>query len=142
MSSPARSRGLARGRHGRGIRSSLAGPYLPRLTGRVLDFELAVEDSTSYLRTVAPELMAEVDVAVAGMPAENVLGDGMDRWRAERRAIGGQVTLFRIPIERLEHLHCDDPVHLRALVERTLIDAVADLLGREPWDVAPDRYGD
>lgn len=143
MTDTARPRGLARGRHGRGIRSSLAGRYLPRLSGRALDFELAADDTANYVRAVAPELMRGVEVEVARMPQGNLNDDGVDRWRIEAApGGGGRIVLFRVPTERFETLHCDDPIHLRALVERTLLDAIADLHGREPWEVAPDRYGE
>lgn len=136
---PPRARGLHRARHGRRLRSSLAGPYLPRLSGRALDFELAVQDTVAYVRATAPELMEGVSVEVGTMPPENVLGDGIDRWRIEG---GSRIILYRVPVERLEDFHCDDPVHLRAAVERLVLDAIADLFGRDPWDIAPDRYGD
>lgn len=132
-----RPRGLARGRHGKSLRSSVAGPYLPRLTGRNPEFERAVGGAVSYLRSANPELMARVRVQVGTMPSDNTLRDGIDRFRVE----GSTITLWRLPIQRLESLHCDDPVHLHDLVESVLIDALAEMTGRDPWSIAPDRFG-
>jgi hypothetical protein len=50
------------------------------------------------------------------------------------------VVLYRLPIERLQHLHVDDEAHQRMYVESCVFRAVADLLGKDPWDLAPDRF--
>ena len=48
--------------------------------------------------------------------------------------------LYRVPIERLAHLHQDDDVHKRMMVESCVFRAVAELLGKDPWDLAPERF--
>ena len=45
--------------------------------------------------------------------------------------------LYRLPIERLSHLHVDDEAHQRMYVESCVFKAVAELLGKDPWDLAP-----
>jgi hypothetical protein len=132
-------RGLARGRHGRGIRSSVAGPYLPMLTGRVVRFENHVADAMNYLRAANPERLANVQVDIANVPKTLQHSDGMDRWHVEAP---NRIILYRVAIDRLARLHCEDPVHYRMLVERCVLQAVAELLGSDPWDIAPERFGD
>ncbi len=48
--------------------------------------------------------------------------------------------LYRLPIERLAHLHRDDEWHRRSFIESCVFRAVAELLGKDPWDIAPERY--
>lgn len=97
---------------------------------------MTVADTAEYLRSVWPELV-DVTFEVAGLP-RSVTGPGVNRWKVdvgERR-----VTLFRLPIERLTKLHVNDELHLRMLIESCVFRAVGELLGKDPWDLAPDRF--
>ena len=138
---PARSaRPGWRDRHGRGIRAAVTGPHLPLLRSRVDLFDLAVASTAEYLKDVWPAELESVTFEVAGLPAELAGTVGVDRWRvypAERR-----IVLYRLPIERLSHLHRDDESHKRMMIESCVFRAVAELLGKDPWDLAPDRYRD
>jgi len=72
------------------------------------------------------------------MPAQNSGTDGVDRWfvdRARRRII-----LYRLPIQRMSKLHRNDELHQRMMVESCVFRAVAELLGKDPWDLGPERY--
>ena len=72
------------------------------------------------------------------MPAGEPAPTGLDRWpigEPEQR-----IVLYRLPIERLAHLHRDDEAHRGSLIESCVFRAVAELLGRDPWDLAPERY--
>jgi len=63
---------------------------------------------------------------------------GVDRWRVypnERR-----IVLYRLPIERLSKLHRYDELHRRMMIESCVFRAVAELIGKDPWELAPDRY--
>ena len=51
-----------------------------------------------------------------------------------------RVILYRLTIERLPKLHSDDDLHRRMLVESCVFRAVAELLGKDPWDLAPERF--
>ena len=82
--------------------------------------------------------MAGIRFEVASVPAGDPGTLGVDRWRvspAERR-----VVLYRLPIERMAHLHRDDEWHRRSFIESCVFRAVAELLGKDPWDIAPERY--
>jgi hypothetical protein len=129
-------RARGRDRHGRGLRSSVTGPHLPILRGRIDVFETAVADTAEYLRSLWPEL-DQVSFEVAGMPRA-VNGPAVDRWTVLAR--DNRIILYRLPIERMSKLHVNDEAHLRMLVEGCVLRAVGELLGRDPWDLAPDRY--
>ena len=108
------------------------------LRSRVDLFEMTVASTAEYLRTVWPDELSDVRFEIAGIPAALTGHDGVDRWRVivdERRVI-----LFRLPIERLARLHRNDEMHMRMLVESCVFRAVAELLGKDPWDLAPDRF--
>jgi len=134
----ASARGLARDRHGRGIRAAVTGPYLPLLHSRADNFENTVASTAEYLKDLWPEELAKVSFEVAGMPSQLGGSPGVDRWRviaAERRVI-----LYRLPVERLSRLHRYDDLHRRMMIESCVFRAVAELLGKDPWDLAPDRF--
>lgn len=132
-------RGGFRNRHGRGLRSSVTGPHLPVLRTRAETFEGAVAETADYLRGLWPEDLADVSFEIAGIPRQ-VGHDGFDRYRVD--TVRRRVLLYRLPIERLSHLHEEDEMHRRMHVESCVFRAVGELLGRDPWDLAPDRYRD
>jgi len=97
-----------------------------------------VASTAEYLKDLWPDELADVRFEIAAMPAEVGGAPGVDRWRVlagERRVI-----LYRLPIERLSHLHRDDDLHRRMMVESCVFRAVAELLGKDPWDLAPERF--
>jgi hypothetical protein len=99
---------------------------------------MTVASTAEYLKDLWPEELADVTFEVATLPATVVGTLGVDRWRvapAERR-----VTLFRLPIERLSRLHRYDELHKRMMIESCVFRAVAELLGKDPWDLAPERF--
>ena len=59
-------RGRGRDRHGRGIRSSATGPYLPPLQTRIDTFDMTVASTVDYLRSVWPDQLSDVTFEVAG----------------------------------------------------------------------------
>ena len=127
-----------RDRHGRGIRSAVTGPHLPPLHTRSDLFELTVASTAEYLKDMWPDELAAVTFEVAGLPSKVDAAGGVARWRVsvpERKII-----LFRLPIERLARLHRHDELHRRMLIESCVFRAVAELLGKDPWDLAPERF--
>lgn len=135
---PASARATSRDRHGRGIRSSVTGPHLRRLRTRRDFFDSCVASAAEYLRDLWPDDMARVRFEVATVPPGETSAAGVDRWRVDRsRRV---VVLYRVAIERLAHLHKDDDWHRRSLIESCAFRGVAELLGKDPWDIAPERY--
>ncbi|KAF2412182.1 MAG: hypothetical protein K0R60_1744 [Microbacterium sp.] len=124
------------GRHGREGRSPVVRPPLPPLDTRVDRFDLSVGTAAEFLRSAWPELR-DVRFEVADMPAATD-DDGIPRWTVLPDA--GRIILYRLPIERLSHLHRDDELHRRMLVEGAVFRAAAEYLDRDPWDLGPERF--
>lgn len=137
-STRASSRPGSRDRHGRGLRSAVTGPHLPILRTRTDVFDLTVSSAAGYLRDLWPSELADVRFEVAALPSPRTVTDHVDRWAVsvpERR-----ITLFRLPIERMARLHVNDELHRRMVIESCVFRAVAELLGKDPWELAPDRF--
>ncbi|WP_418887766.1 hypothetical protein [Microbacterium schleiferi] len=64
--------------------------------------------------------------------------DGIPRWAvlAEHK----RIILYRVPLERLSHLHRNDDLHRRMMIEGAVFRAAAQYLGKDPWDLGPDRF--
>ncbi len=130
-------RARTRNRHGRDLRSSAAGPHLPFLRSRIDLFDQTVASTAEYLRSMWPNELANVSFEVATMPfGQFGSPDHVDRWSVTKN----RVIMFRLPIERMSRLHRDDEVHRRLAIESCVFRAVAELLGKDPWDLAPDRF--
>ncbi len=120
------------------MRSAVTGPHLPMLRTRLDFFDSCVASAVEYLRLLWPEELAGVRFDVAAFPPGAPHEAGVDRWRTDSRS--RRVVLYRVPIERLAHLHRDDDWHRRSYIESCVFRAVAELLGKDPWDIAPERY--
>ncbi len=108
------------------------------LHNRADSFDLSVSSTAEYLKDLWPKELANVSFEVAGLPVDLGESPSLDRWRvfpAERRII-----LYRLPIERLSRLHRHDDLHRRMMIESCVFRAVAELLGKDPWDLAPERF--
>ncbi|MCI2958040.1 metallopeptidase family protein [Agromyces atrinae] len=135
---PASPRRLARNRHGRGPRSSIVGPYLPMLRSRIDEFDVNVATTAGYLKGLWPDDLDGVSFEVAQAPDDALHGDHIDRWRVHHDT--RRIVFFRLPIMRFSHTTEGDELRERMLVESCVYRAVAELLGKEPWELAPDRY--
>ena len=124
-------------RHGRSLRSPVTGPELPMIETRIDAFETIVGSTMEYLRSLWPNELSAVSLEVAGLPRMTG-GDELPRWHALPSE--GRIILYRVPIQRLAHLHVDDDYHRKAYVESCVVAAAAEYLGREPWDLAPRRF--
>ena len=129
MHSQRRSRG-SRSRHGRELRSSVAGPYLPQLTGRIPRFFQVVTETVGFLLAVAPDLLEDVSVTVAGMPPADATGqDAVGPWGLDRTL--KRVVIYRVPVERMARVSLSDPADqpmFREYVERVVMSGVNELL--------------
>ncbi len=127
-----------RNRHGRGARGPVTGPHLPMLHNRIDLFDMTVAATADYLKGIWPAELEHVRFEVAAAPINAVGPDGVERWRVDPRE--RRIILFRVPIQRLSKLHRNDELHQRMLVESCVFRAVAELLGKDPWDLAPERF--
>ncbi|MBX3117364.1 MAG: hypothetical protein KF808_08485 [Cryobacterium sp.] len=141
--------GAVRNRHGRGMRSPVTGPKLPRLRSRIGDFESTISMTVDYLQGLWPKELEGLRVEVADLPpaassassGPSTVSSGsarVSRWLTvpEQR----KVIFYRLPIERLSRLHRNDEFHRRMLAEGMVFQAIAELLGKDPWDLAPERF--
>ena len=108
------------------------------LHNRIDLFDLAVASTADYLRGLWPDDLANVHFEVAAAPIDPIGTDGVERWRVD--AAQRRIVLYRVPIQRLTKLHRNDELHRRMLVESCVFRAVAELLGKDPWELAPDRF--
>lgn len=131
-----RARPSRHGRHGRADRSPVVRPPLPPLETRAEKFDLAVGTAVEFLRSAWPELR-EVRFDIGAMPAD-ADADGIPRWTV--LADQKRIILYRLPIERLSHLHRDDELHRRMSVESCVFRAAAEYLDKDPWDLGPERF--
>lgn len=131
-------RGNWRDRHGRGIRAAVTGPHLPLLRSRSGNFEMTVASAAQFLKEMWPEELAAVRFEIGLMPASSPEGSSVARWKVV--SVEHRIVLFRLPIERMARLHRDDELHRRMLIESCVFRAVAEYLGKEPWELAPERF--
>ncbi|WOQ68792.1 hypothetical protein RYJ27_08720 [Microbacterium limosum] len=123
-------------RHGRVGRSAVVRPPIGPLETRFDRFDIAVGAAAEFLRSAWTDLR-DVSFEIASMPPESD-ADGIPRWHIDRDA--RRIVLYRIPVERLGHLHRDDDLHRRMAVEGTVFRAAAEYLDRDPWDLGPERF--
>ena len=82
--------------------------------------------------------MHDIQVEMTLLPSAERADGVPRRWTAlrdERRVI-----LYRLPIERGSKLHRDDDWHRRNNIETIVIEAIADLIDIDPYELAPNRY--
>jgi hypothetical protein len=108
------------------------------LHNRIDLFELTVASTADYLRGLWPDELADVHFEVAAAPSTALGQDEVERWNVD--ALTRRIVLFRVPIQRLSKLHRNDELHRRLVVESCVFRAVAELLGKDPWDLAPERF--
>ena len=97
-----------------------------------------MQSTAEYLVDLWPDELATLRIEVMPMPDQPHQVQGVARWRviAEQHL----VVLYRIPIERMSRLHHDDDWHRRLMVESCVFRAVGELIGKDPWDLAPERF--
>ena len=114
----------------------VAGPYLPMLNGRIDMFDRRSSRRRSTSAESGRTSLSAVRFEVAAGAGQALHGEHrpLER-RPERR-----IVFYRLPIQRMSKLHHNDDIHQRMMVESCVFRAVGDLLGKDPWDLAPDRF--
>lgn len=131
-------RGLWRDRHGRGMRVAVTGPHLPDARSRLETFYVTVAHTAQYLRSLWPEELEGVHFDVANGPTKEVEGTVIPRWKVD--SVRRRIVLYRLPIQRLSRLHKDDQLHRQMAIEGCVFSAVAELIGKEPWELGSQRF--
>ena len=133
------AKGVNRDRHGRGIRQPLLSNLL-RNGSRLSSFEQIVSGTCEYLKNSWPEELIDLNWEVADAPSIKPESKGVRRWAVKREEM--TIVIYRLPIERLGHHSRVDALHERMHIEENVFAAVGHLIGKDPWDLVPDRYRD
>lgn len=110
-------------------------PPLPQLESRIDRFDVIVAATSEYLRA-AWEDLRDVRFEIGTIPFH--AHEDMPRWSV--LADQKRIIVFRVPLERIDRWHRDDEWHGRMIVESAVIYAAAEYLGKEPWELGPDKY--
>jgi predicted Zn-dependent protease with MMP-like domain len=131
---PARPAGVARDRHGRGLRSPLLPPSLPAARSRSEVFDDLVLDAVEH---VERHWKAELDGVEFGVedvppPLEDGVAHGDDvplaRTEPGDRRQPARIVIYRRPME----LRSRNPLDLADLVHDVVVEQIADYLGLDP----------
>ena len=125
-----------RRRHGRDVRGALVGHL--NVKAPLGFFETVVSQSVEFLKLSWPEELENLRWRVLDSPR---FPDGVSevpRYSVNPREF--RITIYRIPIERLTHHRRTDRLDERFHIEQYVFQAVAELLGKDPGDIVPDRY--
>ena len=117
--------------------SHLLGPLALSRIRRGDEFAHVVAATVSYLKGQWPQDLKTLRVDVVGMP-HDMQSTKVPRFSLNRQA--RTIRIYRHPIERLTKLHKQDRWHKRVIIESVVFSAVAELLGTDPWQLAPERF--
>jgi len=125
-----------RERHGRTVRTSL----LAHLgTARPMSFfETVVSQTVDFLRISWPTELGELDYRVADAPIGLDPKSEVPRYSVDEKRM--RITIYRIPIERMTHHRRADRLDERFHVEQFVFMAAAELIGKDPGELIPDRF--
>lgn len=127
-----------RGDRHRDVRSPIQGPHLPAIETKRDAFFTVVGDTAGYLVGQWHDELASVRLEIADVPARELPASTGQRWFADHDR--KTITLFRLPIQKAGIMRGLDSIHVQMMIEYTVFLAFADYLGKEPWELAPDRY--
>ena len=125
-----------RERHGRPIRGSLLSHLAS--TRPLSFFENVVSQTVEFLRAAWPEELDKLDWRVADAPPALDTNQEIARYSVNREKF--RITIYRIPIERLTHHRRTDRMDERFHIEQFVFQASAELIGKDPGDLIPDRF--
>jgi hypothetical protein len=94
-----------------------------------------VEDAASYLREVYPETFSELTVEIRDVPPLKGELTSMRRFAFHRES--NTVYVYRVPIQFTGRRR--DPIDEMFRIEGLVIEAAAEMVGRDPRDFFEDR---
>lgn len=133
-----KSRGTSRNRHGRSIRRQIFGSFIRNQLNQPGSFEQIVASTCDYLRAAWPDELELLNWRVSDAPPLDKVDANVRRYAIRKSTM--TITIFRIPIERLGHHRRTDALHERMHIEEYVFAAVGELLGKDPWELVPERY--
>lgn len=104
---------------------------------RIDEFEETIASTATYLRGLWPQLDGLV-IDIADAPAEAIHGDHIDRWWTTDDP--PHITFYRLPIAQFFPARVPRDLDLQTFIRSCVYNAVAELLGRDPWELAPGHY--
>lgn len=133
-----KARGTSRNRHGRSIRRSIFGSFIRNQLNQPGGFEQIVAATCDYLRAAWPDELELLNWRVADTPPIEGTEPIVRRYSIRKSTM--TITIYRVPIERLGHHRRPDALHERMHIEEYVFAAVAELIGKDPWELVPERY--
>jgi hypothetical protein len=130
---------VSHGRIRRPGRFCVLGPLIAPRRRRADFFNDTVLALIDHLRDIAPKEIDGLTVTIQAMPNEADTTPSIARWRVDKKK--REVTLFRLPIERLSGGQSEDPWQRRLAIEAIVIRAVAELIDWDPWRLAHGGHG-
>lgn len=131
------ARGSYRDRHGRPLRREIVAPGFNE--NRLASFGQIVSGTCDYLKAAWPEDLAQLRWRIIDAPAIKDSSEAVARWKADKDRF--EITIYRLPIERLGHPRRPDALDERMHIEQYVFAAVGELLDRDPWSLIPG-HGD
>ena len=124
------SRGSRRDRHERGLRRPILAGLFRVGDSRLASFGQIVAGTCDYLKNAWPEELANLRWRVIDAPAIKDSAEAVARWSVNNR----------LPIERMGHSRRPDALDERMHIEQYVFTAVGELIGKDPWELIPDRF--
>lgn len=116
----------------------MTGPALADPNSRLAFFDRNARATVDYLQSVFADELHDVRIEFCSVPTNFTADQGPSLYRVDRNA--KHILLYRVPIQRAKGLHVDDELHRRMFIEHVVFRAVAEYLGREPWELLPGRF--
>ena len=93
-------------------------------------FEQVVQETCEYLRESFPEELGNLSYKIEDLPALAGSSDEVQRYELNPEKLS--ITLYRIPIQRMNKIKYSDP---QMQIERVVFSAAAELINKDPWDL-------
>lgn len=133
-----RSRGSHRDRHDRGLRRPILAGLFRVGDSRLASFGQIVSGTCDYLKEAWPEELDKLRWRIIDAPAIKDSTQAVARWSVNKEAF--EITIYRLPIERMGHSRRPDALDERMHIEQYVFTAVGELIGKDPWELIPDHF--
>ena len=132
------SRGNHHDRHERGLRRPILAGLFRVGDSRLASFGQIVAGTCDYLKAAWPDELANLKWRIVDAPALKESSPEVARWSVNAAAF--EITIYRLPIERMGHTRRPDALDERMHIEQFVFAAVGELIGKDPWQLIPERY--